>query len=153
MTSSRDFTMRNLSPHQLRQAACHAFHARVRGELSRAQANPFAGLIAAPAPVIASALPKVTHRITKPGDLARGERRGTLRFRQSPVRRAELLKRLRLGSMTGGDLAWALGVSQRTVYRDVRELQAAGELIVGEVGHCGGYRLNTAPTGAHTGDS
>ncbi|MFI0741370.1 helix-turn-helix transcriptional regulator [Streptomyces sp. NPDC021100] len=43
--------------------------------------------------------------------------------------------------MTARDLAARLGVSERTVYRDVQALGAAGVPVYGEPGHDGGYRL------------
>ncbi|GGS95800.1 transcriptional regulator [Streptomyces tanashiensis] len=45
------------------------------------------------------------------------------------------------GRMTAGRLAEELGVSVRTVYRDVEALHAAGVPLYGDAGHRGGYRL------------
>jgi predicted DNA-binding transcriptional regulator YafY len=45
------------------------------------------------------------------------------------------------GSMTAAELAGELGVSERTVYRDVAELAAAGVPVYAEQGRFGGYRL------------
>ena len=45
------------------------------------------------------------------------------------------------GRLTAADLAQRLGVSARTVYRDVESLHAAGIPLYGEAGHAGGYRL------------
>ncbi|KQX50941.1 MULTISPECIES: YafY family protein [unclassified Streptomyces] len=45
------------------------------------------------------------------------------------------------GRMTADGLAEELGVSVRTVYRDVEALHAAGVPLYGEAGHRGGYRL------------
>ena len=43
--------------------------------------------------------------------------------------------------VTAGELADELGVSVRTIYRDVAALQAAGIPLYGEVGRAGGLRL------------
>jgi predicted DNA-binding transcriptional regulator YafY len=43
--------------------------------------------------------------------------------------------------MTAKELAARLEVSERTIYRDVRSLGAAGVPVYGEPGHDGGYRL------------
>lgn len=43
--------------------------------------------------------------------------------------------------MTARELAEALEVSVRTVYRDTEQLAAAGIPLYGEAGHAGGYRL------------
>jgi predicted DNA-binding transcriptional regulator YafY len=43
--------------------------------------------------------------------------------------------------MTAQELADALEVSVRTVYRDMESLAAAGVPLYGEAGHDGGYRL------------
>ncbi|OLZ62797.1 transcriptional regulator [Streptomyces sp. IMTB 2501] len=45
------------------------------------------------------------------------------------------------GRMTADQLAAALEVSVRTVYRDVQALIAAGVPVYGEAGHAGGYAL------------
>lgn len=45
------------------------------------------------------------------------------------------------GRMSADDLAAALEVSVRTIYRDVEALAAAGIPVYGEAGHGGGYRL------------
>ncbi|MFB6835584.1 helix-turn-helix transcriptional regulator [Streptomyces sp. NPDC056361] len=45
------------------------------------------------------------------------------------------------GPMTAARLAEELGVSVRTVYRDVEALHAAGVPLYGDAGHRGGYRL------------
>lgn len=45
------------------------------------------------------------------------------------------------GRMTADELATALEVSVRTVYRDVQALIAAGVPVYGEAGHAGGYAL------------
>ncbi|TDD82285.1 helix-turn-helix transcriptional regulator [Actinomadura rubrisoli] len=43
--------------------------------------------------------------------------------------------------MTARELAERLEVSERTIYRDVESLSAAGVPVYGEAGHAGGYRL------------
>src|SRR5690242_7513547 len=45
------------------------------------------------------------------------------------------------GRMTARQLAGELGVSVRTVYRDVEALGAAGVALYGDAGHAGGYQL------------
>ncbi|WP_203809328.1 helix-turn-helix transcriptional regulator [Actinoplanes couchii] len=45
------------------------------------------------------------------------------------------------GSATAAELATELGVSERTVYRDIGELGAAGVPVYAEQGRLGGYRL------------
>jgi predicted DNA-binding transcriptional regulator YafY len=45
------------------------------------------------------------------------------------------------GRMTAQQLAGELGVSIRTVYRDVEALGAAGVPLYGDAGHAGGYQL------------
>jgi predicted DNA-binding transcriptional regulator YafY len=61
------------------------------------------------------------------------------------VRASRLLSLLLLlqtrGRMTAHDLADALEVSVRTIYRDVEALHAAGIPLYGDPGHAGGYQL------------
>ncbi len=61
------------------------------------------------------------------------------------VRAARIVQLLLLlqtrGRLTAAQLAAALEVSVRTVYRDVEALHAAGVPLYGEAGHAGGYRL------------
>jgi predicted DNA-binding transcriptional regulator YafY len=45
------------------------------------------------------------------------------------------------GAMTAAELAGEVGVSERTVYRDITELAAAGVPVYAEQGRLGGYRL------------
>ncbi|WP_092556790.1 helix-turn-helix transcriptional regulator [Actinoplanes derwentensis] len=45
------------------------------------------------------------------------------------------------GTVTAAELAIELGVSERTVYRDIGELGAAGVPVYAEQGRLGGYRL------------
>ncbi|WP_430790551.1 helix-turn-helix transcriptional regulator [Actinoplanes sp. G11-F43] len=45
------------------------------------------------------------------------------------------------GTVTAAELAAELGVSERTVYRDIGELSAAGVPVYAEQGRLGGYRL------------
>ena len=45
------------------------------------------------------------------------------------------------GRMTAQQLASELGVSVRTIYRDVEALGAAGVPLYGDAGHAGGYQL------------
>src|SRR5918993_3681022 len=45
------------------------------------------------------------------------------------------------GPLTAGELAHELEVSERTIYRDLFELGAAGVPVYGERGKGGGYRL------------
>ncbi|WP_306324746.1 helix-turn-helix transcriptional regulator [Streptomyces venezuelae] len=57
------------------------------------------------------------------------------------------------GRLTADELAAELGVSARTVYRDIDSLSAAGVPVYGDVGHRGGYQLlggyRTQLTGLH----
>jgi predicted DNA-binding transcriptional regulator YafY len=61
------------------------------------------------------------------------------------------------GRLTAQQLAAELGVSVRTVYRDVQSLSAAGIPLYGEAGHDGGYRLvdgyHTRLTGLTSGEA
>ncbi|MGI5133364.1 MULTISPECIES: helix-turn-helix transcriptional regulator [unclassified Streptomyces] len=52
-----------------------------------------------------------------------------------------LLRLQNRGRMTADELAAALRVSVRTVYRDAQALSAAGVPVYGEAGHAGGYAL------------
>jgi predicted DNA-binding transcriptional regulator YafY len=45
------------------------------------------------------------------------------------------------GAMTAAELAGELAISERTVYRDIAELAAAGVPVYAEQGRLGGYRL------------
>lgn len=53
------------------------------------------------------------------------------------------LMRARAGVVTAEALGAELGVSERTIYRDIAELRAAGAVIDGEPGY--GYRLTEDP--------
>ncbi|MFG2092078.1 helix-turn-helix transcriptional regulator [Streptomyces sp. NPDC048612] len=57
------------------------------------------------------------------------------------------------GRLTAGELAGELGVSVRTVYRDIDALSGAGIPVYGDAGHGGGYQLlggyRTRLTGLH----
>lgn len=57
------------------------------------------------------------------------------------------------GRLTAGELAEELGVSVRTVYRDIDALSGAGIPVYGDAGHGGGYQLlggyRTRLTGLH----
>ncbi|MFB7650948.1 MULTISPECIES: DUF4240 domain-containing protein [unclassified Streptomyces] len=57
------------------------------------------------------------------------------------------------GRLTAGELAEELGVSVRTVYRDIDSLSGAGIPVYGDGGHGGGYQLldgyRTRLTGLH----
>ncbi|WP_031517070.1 helix-turn-helix transcriptional regulator [Streptomyces sp. NRRL F-5123] len=57
------------------------------------------------------------------------------------------------GRLTAGELAAELGVSVRTVYRDIESLSGAGIPVYGDSGHHGGYELlggyRTRLTGLH----
>lgn len=57
------------------------------------------------------------------------------------------------GRLTAGELAAELGVSVRTVYRDIDSLSGAGIPVYGEAGQGGGYQLlggyRTRLTGLH----
>jgi predicted DNA-binding transcriptional regulator YafY len=61
------------------------------------------------------------------------------------VRAARIVSLLLLlqarGRLTAAELAAELGVSVRTVYRDVEALHVAGVPLYGAAGHAGGYRL------------
>ncbi|MDF3300248.1 helix-turn-helix transcriptional regulator [Streptomyces tropicalis] len=73
------------------------------------------------------------------------------------MRAARLLSLILLlqnrGRLTAGELADELGVSVRTVYRDVESLSGAGIPVYGDAGHGGGYQLlggyRTRLTGLH----
>ncbi|MFE1949824.1 helix-turn-helix transcriptional regulator [Streptomyces sp. NPDC059524] len=73
------------------------------------------------------------------------------------MRAARLLSLLLLlqnrGRLTAGELAEELGVSVRTVYRDIDSLSGAGIPVYGDSGHHGGYELlggyRTRLTGLH----
>ncbi|OIJ63918.1 helix-turn-helix transcriptional regulator [Streptomyces mangrovisoli] len=73
------------------------------------------------------------------------------------MRAARLLSLLLLlqnrGRLTADELAAELGVSARTVYRDVDSLISAGVPVYGDAGHGGGYQLvggyRTRLTGLH----
>ena len=57
------------------------------------------------------------------------------------------------GRLTAEELAEELGVSVRTVYRDIESLSGAGIPVYGDAGHRGGYQLldgyRTRLTGLH----
>ncbi|MGX1545027.1 helix-turn-helix transcriptional regulator [Streptomyces adustus] len=57
------------------------------------------------------------------------------------------------GRLTADELARELGVSTRTVYRDIDSLSSAGIPVYGDAGHRGGYQLldgyRTRLTGLH----
>lgn len=62
-------------------------------------------------------------------------------------RRARILDLLRDGVTLGAQLARSVGVSERTLYRDIGCLRAAGVHIDGSTGFGGGYLLRPAKSG------
>lgn len=59
----------------------------------------------------------------------------------SESRRTVILEFLRRGRVCARELADETAVSERTIYRDIRQLQALGYTIGIAVGRCGGFWL------------
>jgi predicted DNA-binding transcriptional regulator YafY len=64
----------------------------------------------------------------------------------SAARLLQLLSLLQQRQWTGGDLAERLGVTERTLRRDVERLRALGYPVTGDRGVAGGYRLGAGGT-------